>query len=78
MGDQFRTATIVACAITYVIAVLFIWVADRWDIAGALFREMRLLWRASWRQYKKLLSEKRSSGSREELNASSDDAGKRV
>ncbi|KAK4176626.1 hypothetical protein QBC36DRAFT_6307 [Triangularia setosa] len=45
--ERFKTSTIIVCVITYVLAISLIWLADKWDIAGVLFHDLRTLWRGT-------------------------------
>ncbi|KXX77813.1 hypothetical protein MMYC01_205953 [Madurella mycetomatis] len=71
--NRFKISTIIVCVITYVLSFLLIWLADRWDIAGAVYREMRSAWRESWARYKRRRVLDTGGESGEKLQGSSDD-----
>jgi hypothetical protein len=39
---------VIVCVVTYALSFVLIILADRWDVAGALYREMRTLVRVAW------------------------------
>ncbi|VBB76494.1 Putative protein of unknown function [Podospora comata] len=45
--ERFKTSTIIVCVITYVLAISLIWLADKWDIAGVVYHDLRTLWRGT-------------------------------
>ncbi len=50
--DRFKLSTVLLCVITYVLAFLLIWVADKWDTAGPMFHQARRVWRLTWARFK--------------------------
>ncbi|KAK4200949.1 hypothetical protein QBC40DRAFT_306385 [Triangularia verruculosa] len=67
--ERFKTSTIIVCVITYVLAISLIWLADKWDIAGVLFHDLRTLWRGTVSRFKR-----RSDGWSFKSQGSSSDA----
>ena len=51
--NRFKISTIITCVVTYVLAFILILVADKWDIAGTVYRELRLLWQPIWVRVKR-------------------------
>ena len=51
--ERFKISTIVFCVITYVLSFLLIWLADKWDTAGSLYRQGRSFWGLSWARFKR-------------------------
>ena len=51
--NRFKDSTIITCVVTYVLAFILILVADKWDIAGTVYGELRLLWRPIWVRVKR-------------------------
>ncbi|KAK3296687.1 uncharacterized protein B0H64DRAFT_390089 [Chaetomium fimeti] len=49
---RFRTSTIIVCVITYVIAFLLLWLADKWETAGSLYHEAREFAASTWSRLK--------------------------
>jgi hypothetical protein len=53
IAAKFTTSTVITCFITYVLAVLLVWAADKWDAAGSLYRQMRSLASSTWTQVRR-------------------------
>jgi hypothetical protein len=50
--ERFKTSTIIVCVITYVLSILLLWLADKWDTAGSLYHETHQLAAAIWDRLK--------------------------
>ncbi|KAK4151153.1 hypothetical protein C8A00DRAFT_17399 [Chaetomidium leptoderma] len=74
--ERFRISTIVFCVITYVLSFLLIWVADKGDTAGTLYRQARALWWSPWGRVggQGVVD----SDSNEKLHMASDDTSRRM
>jgi hypothetical protein len=46
--ERFKTSTIIVCVITYVLSILLLWLADKWDAAGSLYHETHQFAASIW------------------------------
>ncbi len=76
--SRFKISTIIVCVITYTLAFLLIWLAEKWDIAGSLYGEARSLWSGTWDRFRGRSVVGSGSGSAEKLQVSSDDTSRRM
>jgi hypothetical protein len=53
IAGQFTASTVVTCFITYVLAVLLVWAADKWDAARSLYRQVRSLVQPTWTRFRR-------------------------